>query len=78
VAVTATLTVTGQTHAGWLTLTPGPEANPPTSTINFPVGDSRANGVAIALDSGRLALVYGGGTSDTAHAVLDVTGYFAR
>jgi hypothetical protein len=77
VAVTANLTVTGQTQAGWLTLTPGPEANPATSTINFPVGDNRANGVVMALGSGRLALVYDGATSATAHAVLDVTGYFA-
>jgi subtilisin family serine protease len=76
--VTGNLTVTGQTRAGWLTVTPSPESDPPTSTLNFPVGDNRANTVDVALSGGSLSIVYNGGFgSDTTHAIFDVTGYFA-
>jgi hypothetical protein len=77
VAATGNLTVTGQTRAGWLTITPVADNQPPTSTLNFPVGDSRANGVTVALGGGSLSVVYNGGTSgDTTDAIFDVTGYF--
>jgi hypothetical protein len=78
IAVTGNLTVTGQTRAGWLTVTPGHDDRPPTSSLNFPVADNRANGVAVALGSGSLSVVYNGAaTGDTTHAIFDVTGYFA-
>jgi len=77
-AVTGNLTVTQQTRAGWLTVTPTPDNDPPTSTLNFPVGDNRANGVAVPLGSGNLSVVYNGaGQTDTSHAIFDVSGYFA-
>jgi hypothetical protein len=77
VAVTGNLTVTGQTRAGWLTVSPISSPRPPTSTLNFPVGDNRANGVTVALGSGSVAVVFNGArTSDTTHAIFDVTGYF--
>ena len=50
VAVTGNLTVTGQTKAGYIVLAPA--AGGATSTLNFPVGDTRANGVTVALGSG--------------------------
>jgi hypothetical protein len=76
-AVTGNLTVTGQTSAGWLTMTPWPEADPRTSTLNFPVGDNRANGLTVPLGGGTLSVVYNGGPgSATTHAIFDVTGYF--
>jgi hypothetical protein len=75
VAVTGNLTVTGQTAKGYLTLTPTPQPTPSVSTLNFPLGDTRANNVTVPLgDGGRTWLVYRG--SGTAHAVLDVTGYY--
>ena len=52
VAVTGNLTVTNQTNAGYVFLGPNPTANPTTSTLNFPVGDNRANGVTVALGAG--------------------------
>jgi hypothetical protein len=63
VAVTGNLTVVNQMCRGYLTIAPGdtltPEVPPETSTINFPVGDTRANGVTAGLSpSGRLDLVY--------------------
>jgi hypothetical protein len=79
VAVTGNLTVAGQTRAGWLTVTPTAQFRPPTSTLNFPRNDNRANGLVVALGSGgTLAVVYNGaGSSETTHAIFDVTGYFA-
>jgi hypothetical protein len=75
VAVTGNLTVTGQTKGGYLSLTPTSNANPATSTLNFPVGDTRANNVTAPLGGdGKLWVVYKG--SGKAHAIFDVTGYF--
>jgi hypothetical protein len=75
-AITGNLTVVGQTKAGYLSITPDPDSTPDTSTLNFPLGDTRANGVSVPLNaSGDLAIVYkaSGGTT---HVILDVTGYY--
>ncbi len=58
-AVTGNLTVTAQTAPGFVFLGPDPVANPPSSTLNFPVGDNRANGVTVALSAtGTLSATY--------------------
>ncbi len=76
-AVTGNLTVTGQTAAGYVSITPTSNANPTTSTINFPTGDTRANGVTVPLSSGNMSLVYkAGSTGKKTHLILDLTGYF--
>jgi hypothetical protein len=77
-AITANLTVTHQTKAGSVTLTPTNNPNPGTSTINFPVGDNRANGLTIALDpgTGKVSAVYKA-ASGTIDLILDVTGYYS-
>ena len=55
-AVTGNLTVVGQTRRGYVALTPDPVANPDTSTLNFPVGDTRANGLTLPLSAaGKLS-----------------------
>ena len=75
VAITGNLTVVGATKGGYLSLTPTSQANPSTSTLNFPKGDTRANNVTVQLGAaGNLYVVYKG--SGRAHAILDVTGYF--
>ena len=75
VAITGNLTVTGQTKGGFLSLTPDSQPNPTTSTLNFPVGDTRANNVTVKLGAGgNLYVVYKG--TGKAHAILDITGYF--
>jgi hypothetical protein len=78
VAITGNLTVTEQNCGGYLYLGPDATSTPGSSTLNFPVGDNRANGVSVALASdGTLSITYitpWPGT--TAHAILDVTGYF--
>ncbi len=77
VAITGNLTVTGQTAAGFLALTPTPTVTPSSSTLNFPLGDTRANNVTIALGpDGSLAAVYKAVAGKHASVILDVTGYF--
>jgi hypothetical protein len=78
IAVTGNLTVTAQHSAGYIALTPAnPNGIPATSTLNFPLGDNRANGVAVPLGSGGvLWLTFRGGAGTTTHVVFDVTGYF--
>ena len=77
-AVTGNLTVTGQQAAGFLYLGPVATSTPTTSTLNFPFGDNRANGVTASLSSdGKLWVTYvspvrGVGTQ----AIFDVTGYY--
>ena len=75
VAVTGNLTVTQQTKAGYLVLAPA--AGSATSTVNFPVGDNRANGVTVSLSgSGSLNAVFKSKAGATTHILFDVTGYF--
>ena len=47
------------------------------STINFPVGDTRANGITVPLDANDdVHLVYKAPSGATTHLILDLTGYF--
>jgi len=78
-AVTGNLTVVGQTAAGYVTLGPSLADNPKTSTINFPLGDTRANGITVRLAAdGHLDAIYVAPLSRTAHLVFDVTGYYLQ
>jgi hypothetical protein len=77
VAVTGNLTVTGQTSAGFLYAGPTPQDNPTSSTLNFPLGDDRANALTVALGpGGSLAITYAGPPGAQTQAIFDVTGYF--
>ena len=77
-AVTGNLTVTGQTSLGYLFIGPVATNNPTSSTLNFPVGDDRANAVTVALGAGgTLSITFvAPSNGPTAHAIFDVTGYF--
>jgi serine protease inhibitor ecotin len=77
-AITGNLTVTLQSSPGYLYIGPVATNNPSSSTLNFPVGDDRANGVTVALGAGgTLSVTYAAPTSGpTAHVIFDVTGYF--
>lgn len=78
IAVAGNLTVTGQTQGGHVSLGPVPNAAPATSSLNFPMGDTRGNGVVVPLgDGGTLSAVYVAGNPGSAHLIFDVTGYFA-
>ena len=77
VAVTGNVTVTGQGAAGYVSVTPTATNTPATSSLNFPLGDSRANNVTVALSpTGRLSAVYKAGAGKQTHLIFDVTGYF--
>jgi hypothetical protein len=78
VAVTGNLTVTNQTSKGYLTLSPAkPDGIPGTSTLNFPAGDNRANGVTVPLgDDGELWVTFEGDDGAKTDVIFDVTGYF--
>ncbi len=79
VAVTGNLTVTQQTSAGNLYLGPDAIDSPTSSTLNFPRGDNRANGVTVALGAGgTLSITYVAGAGQTSQAIFDVTGYFVE
>ncbi|HEX5014362.1 MAG TPA: hypothetical protein VFV72_09425 [Candidatus Limnocylindrales bacterium] len=77
VAVTGNLTMTGQTTGGYVFLGPTATANPTSSTLNAPVGDTRANGVTVKLGSGgKLGAVFvGSKTTAKTQLIFDVTGY---
>ena len=76
-AVTGNLTITGQTAAGWFYLGPDTNSHPGSSTMNFPVSDTRANGVTVGLGSGgTLGGTYGASSGARVSVILDITGYF--
>ena len=76
-AITGNVTVVGQTSGGYLSISPVATANPKTSTLNFPLGDTRANGLTVKLaDDGSLSAVFKASTGKTTHLILDVTGYY--
>ena len=58
VGVTGNVTIVGQTQAGYVTVAPSlaADALPSTSTINFPVGDIRANGITVSLGPGASSM----------------------
>lgn len=75
-AVTGNVTVTAASTLGFVAVTPTATATPPTSTINFPAGDNRANGVTAPLGSGQVGVVFKGLSGGTTQLIFDVTGYF--
>ena len=79
IAVTANLTVTNQTADGWIFLGPAIYGQPGSSTINFPVGDNRANGITVPLSpQGSVDAWYrGSSTGSSTDLILDVTGYYS-
>ena len=77
-AVTGNLTVVDQTAPGYVTAGNSSIALPLTSTINFPLGDIRANGVNVPVDdTGNLWFVVRATGGGSAQLIFDLTGYFA-
>ena len=77
VAITGNLTVAGNLSSGYFSLTPAkPSGTPGVSTLNFPPGDNRANGVTVQLGAGGVLWVTYEGVKGPADVVFDVTGYF--
>jgi expansin len=75
-AVAVNLTATAATTGGHLRLFPKGQAVPPSSTINYGAGQTRANNAIVAVGSDGSLSVYVGQTSGSVHVILDVNGYF--
>jgi hypothetical protein len=79
--VTGNVTIVNQTAGGFVNLAPSLTSGvqPGTSTINFPTGDIRANGVIVPLASGgKLDFMYWvSSTGPSVDVIFDVTGYFS-
>ena len=77
VAVTGTLTVVGQTSAGYVSLGPSTATVARSSVVNAPVGDARASGVTVKLGAdGSLAALWSGAGGSKAGLIFDASGYF--
>ncbi len=78
-AVTGNVTVVND-KSGWAVyLGPVAEASPGTSTVNFLGGQSKGNGLSVALGPGGvLTATYMGPSGATTDLVFDVTGYFLK
>jgi hypothetical protein len=76
-AISFNVTVTGPTGAGDLRIFQGGAALPLVSTINYGVGQTRANnGVATLGAAGDLSVRCDQAGTSTTHMILDVNGYF--
>jgi hypothetical protein len=74
-ALSVNVTVTQAAGGGDLRLYPGDQALPPTSTINYAAGQTRANNAVVAL-AGDGSVKVRCDASGAAHLILDVNGYF--
>jgi hypothetical protein len=72
-AVALSLTVTGAANTGYATIWPSGAAMPGTSNINWTAGQTRANGVILALGAGGSVDVY---VSSAAQVIVDISGAF--
>ncbi|MGH2465329.1 MAG: hypothetical protein ACRDGI_07705, partial [Candidatus Limnocylindrales bacterium] len=76
-AITGNLTVTNQTRAGYIAITPDPTSMPTSSNLNFPTHDNRGNGFTAQFNaSHQFSIVYMASAGATADVILDVTGYY--
>jgi outer membrane protein assembly factor BamB len=75
-AVTGNVTVTNVSSNGYLAVGATMVSTPKTSTLNATAGDNRANGVTVALTSGKLQAVWVGAAGSSTDVIFDVTGYF--
>jgi hypothetical protein len=75
-AVSLNLTVVQPAAQGHLTLYPGDAAGPPpTSSVNFSPGVTRANNAIVPLAANGGTLNVKNGSAGAVHLVLDVNGF---
>jgi glucose/arabinose dehydrogenase len=75
-AIAVNVTVTTPGADGFVTVYPASQAAPPTSTLNFRAGQTRANNAIVALGGSGDVRVLDGQPAGSVHFILDVTGYF--
>lgn len=77
VAISANLTITSPSTAGFVTAYPASTMRPITSQLNYRAGQTRTNNAVLALGPGGGVEIYLGQASGAAHLIVDVNGYFA-
>jgi hypothetical protein len=76
-ALAVNVTVTQPTALGHLTLFAGDQPPPPTSTINFAPGQTRANNAVVKVaGDGAGSFKIRATSLGTVHVIVDVVGYF--
>ena len=75
-SVSANVAVTNAGSSGFLALYPDGTALPPTSSVNFSAGQTRAGNVILTLSPSGAVRAHCGASSGTVDLVLDVNGYF--
>jgi hypothetical protein len=77
-AITGNVVAVSPRFSGYIAVTQFPVASPPTSALNFPANDIRANNFTVALaPDGSIGITFvGWGPGATSNVVVDVTGYF--
>ncbi|HEX7251824.1 MAG TPA: glycoside hydrolase family 44 protein [Thermoanaerobaculia bacterium] len=76
VAVSLNLTVTSPTSAGSLTLSPDGSTLPPTNSVSFRPGQTRANNSVISLGAAGGVTLHAALPSGSVQVIVDVNGYF--
>ncbi len=76
VAISANLTITSPSTAGFVTVYPASTARPNTSQLNYRAGQTRTNNAILALGPGGGVEVFLGQANGAAHLIVDVNGYF--
>jgi hypothetical protein len=79
IAVIGNVTAVAATQGGFVAAPPIATNTPATSSLNFPVGDVRANGMTVKLSdigSNLSATYVATSTTATTHLVYDVFGYY--
>jgi hypothetical protein len=74
-SVAVNLTVVAPASNGHFTAFPTGGSLPPTSTLNFSAGQTRANNAVLPLGPGGAVTIFNA-SAGTAHVVIDVTGWF--
>jgi len=76
-AIAGLITATNQTSGCAIYAGPAPIAHPATSSLNFVRGDTRTNGLTVALSSsGNLSLTFIASGPNKTNVIVSVTGYF--
>jgi hypothetical protein len=75
-AIVFNLTVTDTTGPNFISVVPGSATDFATSSINFTIGQTLANGLTVGLDNDRQVKVFCGGATGSTHVVLDVSGFY--
>jgi len=75
-ALSLNVTLTGSLAGGSVVLYPGDVALPPTSSVSFAAGQTRANNSIMGLSRDGLGTITALSASSQVHLILDVNGYF--